>query len=387
MLGLSLNTLGALALSQLSFTCFFFFVYHRQQLIGRLLALYSFSLAAYLLAQMAGPESNAALFYALNRIATVAPAALWLLALYLFVDNPKVSTPVWAVMIAYVVLRGIGALIGVGDTPFMEGIYVIGYVLPQLAMLGFSVHAVYLAIQDIGNDLVESRRRVRVPFVISMGVLVSAILMRGFATAVQHYSPATAITSNAIPLEYLFFYVFLISLAFNVSTTGLRSGALQVIVLPPEQQLRHLSPVPNGSVKVDNPALVEKIFDVLKREQLYAHTGLTIGDLAKRLSMQEYRLRRVINKQLGYRNFNQLLNAFRIEEACRRLENPAEQREQIASIAYDVGYSALSSFNKAFKDIHQLTPTQYRDAAAQDTALQGDADAAISRGYARTGRS
>ena len=48
-------------------------------------------------------------------------------------------------------------------------------------------------------------------------------------------------------------------------------------------------------------------------------------------------------------------------------EATAHHREQIANIAYDVGYSALSSFNKAFKDIHNLTPTQYRNAALQNS--------------------
>ncbi len=364
MLGFSLNSLGAMALSQLGFTCLFFLIYHRKQIIGRLLALYSFCLSTYVLSQIIGSADYPVLYYILNRLATVAPAALWLLALFLFVDEPKVSKPILATMVAYIVLRGVGALLGVGHTPFLEVVYFVCYVIPQFAMLGFCMHAVYLAIQDLGNDLVESRRKVRVPFVIAMGLLVSAILVRGFATAVQYYWGTPSYQITTLSVEFLFFYVFIISLAFNLSSTRLQNEALQVIVLPPEQQ-RHLSPVPAGKGRSENQAVIEKMLDVLKQEKLYARPGLTIGELAKRLSIQEYRLRRVINKQLGYRNFNQFLNEFRIEEACRRLSLAADHREQIANIAYDVGYSALSSFNKAFKDIHHLTPTQYREAALQ----------------------
>ncbi|MCB1665180.1 MAG: AraC family transcriptional regulator [Pseudomonadales bacterium] len=364
MLGLSLNTLGALALSQLAFTCVFFFVYHRQQIIGRLLTLYSACFSAYVLAQMVGSD-NPVLYYFLHRIATIAPAALWLLALYLFVDNPRVSKPIWGVMVFYVVIRGIGAYFGVGDSPDLEMLYVVSYIIPQFIMLGFCIHAIYLAMQNLRNDLVESRRRVRVPFVVAMGLMVIMVLLRGFATAVDHYALSAVIPQ--IPLHYLFFYIFLILLTFNICSSRLRDEALQLIVLPPEQQKRYLSAVPSALIKVDNPALVEKIFKVLNEEKLYARPGLTIGELAQRLSIQEYRLRRVINKQLGYRNFNQFLNEFRIEEACRRLTTTAHHREQIANIAYDVGYSALSSFNKAFKDIHNLTPTQYRNAALQNS--------------------
>ncbi|MCB1648046.1 MAG: AraC family transcriptional regulator [Pseudomonadales bacterium] len=368
MLGLSLNTLGALAISQLAFTGVFFFVYHRQQVIGRLLALYSISFSAYVLAQMVGPDSPV-LYYLLNRISTIAPAALWLLALYLFVDNPRVSRPIWALMGSYVLMRALGAYFGTGDTLFLQGLYVVGYVIPQFVMLAFCTHAIYLAMQDLRNDLVESRHRVRVPFVIAMGLLVTMVLMRGFATALEYYSLPAMIPQ--VPLPYLFFYIALIAFAFNICSTRLRNEAIQVIVLQGEQQKRHLSAVPSTTINVDNPALVNKIFEALDKDKLYTRPGLTIGELAERLSVQEYRLRRVINKQLGYRNFNQFLNEFRIKEACRRLISTEDHREQIANIAYDVGYSALSSFNKAFKDIHNLTPTQYRDAALQEVAGYG----------------
>lgn len=288
---------------------------------------------------------------------------------YGYVDNPRVSKPIWALIAFYIVLRAVGAAIGTGDTPSFEALYLVCYVIPQLIMMGFCFHAVYLAIQDIGNDLVESRRRVRVPFVIAMGLLVVAILIRGIIIAFEHYVDILGIHISPMHNELLFFYMFLITMVFNISCMRLQSDALQVIILPPERQPLHLKPVPNVSVKIDNPALVNRIYDVLKQEKLYTRTGLTIGDLAKRLSLQEYRLRRVINKQLGYRNFNQFMNELRIEEACRRLAEPSEQREQIAKIAYDVGYFALSSFNKAFKDIRNLTPTQYRDSIQQEAAV------------------
>lgn len=363
MLSMSLNTVGALAISQLSFMCLFFLIYHRQQLIGRLLAFYSFCLFCYVATHFIDGNVYPVLDYLLMRIATMGPAALWLLALYLFVDNARVSKPVIALMAFYLTIRGIGAYIGTGDTPPLEALYLISYVLPQIIMMGFCGHAVYLAIQDLSNDLVESRRRMRVPFVVAMGMLVTAILVRGFVVAFHHYAYLLPFPITPMPVELLFFYMFLITLVFNITSMRLQSDALQVIRLPREQLQSHLSPVPNAVQKVDNPALVQKVYEVLKQEKLYTRTGLTIGELAKRLTIQEYRLRRLINKQLGYRNFNQFLNEFRIQEACKRLALPSDHREQIANIAFDVGYSALSSFNKAFKDIMKITPTQYRDAA------------------------
>ena len=317
--------------------CLFFLIYHHHQLIGRLLALYSFCLACYVLTSYIDSSIYPVADYIAMRIAVMGPAALWLLAFYLFVDNAKLPKTALGIMLSYMLLRAYGAWIGTGDSASFEAIYLLCYVVPQIIMMGFCGHAVYLAIQDLGNDLVESRRRVRVPFVVAMGMLVTAILVRGFVVAYQHYADQLSITITPMSVELLFFYMFLITLVFNITSMRLQSDALQVILLPREQQTRLLRPVPNVHNKVENPALVQKIYEVLKQEKLYARPGLTIGELAKRLAIQEYRLRRLINN------------------------------EQIANIAFDVGYSALSSFNKSFKDLMKVTPTQYRDAALQES--------------------
>ena len=66
----------------------------------------------------------------------------------------------------------------------------------------------------------------------------------------------------------------------------------------------------------------------------------------------------MINQKLGYRNFNDYINQLRIAEAGARLI--AEPDTPILNIALDVGYRTLSSFNRAFKEILEQTPTAYR---------------------------
>ena len=376
MFGLSLNAISVLAISQLAFISLFFAAYHRRHVIGQLLTLYSVCLICHVLSNLPDTHLNLPLQYFFYRMATLAPAALWLLSRFLFVDNARVPAAAWILMAVYMGLRAWGSFAS-SATPAANLAYFIYYVIPQLIMLGFSVHAVFMAFQGLSNDLVESRRKLRVTCTVAMGIFVAAVLVNGFIRAGIYYASLYSIELVAIPNEWLFFYLFLITLAFNLTVMRLHGEALQVIVLPQEQGMQlsavpHLTPVPSTERRVDNPALVERIFEVLKKERLYSRPGLTIGELAERLSIQEYRLRRVINKQLGYRNFNQFLNAFRIEEACNRLALPFEQREPIANIAFDVGYSALSSFNKAFKDLHNLTPTQYRDAANVGAGLARD---------------
>ncbi len=60
------------------------------------------------------------------------------------------------------------------------------------------------------------------------------------------------------------------------------------------------------------------------------------------------------------RLFNQFLNKHRIQDACKQLVAPKTQHLPILSIALDVGFRSLSSFNKTFKEQMDKTPTEFR---------------------------
>ncbi|MBW3096379.1 helix-turn-helix domain-containing protein [Pseudohoeflea coraliihabitans] len=96
---------------------------------------------------------------------------------------------------------------------------------------------------------------------------------------------------------------------------------------------------------------------------LYLEPGLTIGGLGERLEIPEHRLRRLINKGLGYRNFSAFVNDYRINEAKRRLADPQEAREQIVQHAFRLGYASLAPFNRAFRERVGISPREFREQA------------------------
>ena len=93
--------------------------------------------------------------------------------------------------------------------------------------------------------------------------------------------------------------------------------------------------------------------------------GLTIGEVARRLDEPEHRLRRLINRRLGHRNFADFVNSFRIAAAKSRLADPGEARTTVATIAFDLGYGSLGPFNRAFRAATGATPTEWRRQALQ----------------------
>ena len=107
---------------------------------------------------------------------------------------------------------------------------------------------------------------------------------------------------------------------------------------------------------------VERLRSLLEEEKVYREPGLSLADLALQVGLPEYRLRRLIHERLGYRNFNVFLHTYRIREACARLRDSAERRTPILTIALSVGYQSVNTFNRGFRDVMGVTPSEYRGA-------------------------
>lgn len=103
----------------------------------------------------------------------------------------------------------------------------------------------------------------------------------------------------------------------------------------------------------DTSALQQAITDGLYRQE-----GLTLSAFARTIRMPDYKVRQLINEQMGFRNFPDFINHYRLVDACQRLkENP---EEPITVIALDMGFRSVSSFNRVFKEHLKTTPSQYR---------------------------
>ena len=101
-------------------------------------------------------------------------------------------------------------------------------------------------------------------------------------------------------------------------------------------------------------------FSFMIEEHAYRSEGLTVASLATRLDMGEAALRDLINQELGYRNFNDFLHHHRLQEAAARLGDPAEANLPILTIALDTGFGSITPFNRAFREVYALTPSEYR---------------------------
>ena len=110
-------------------------------------------------------------------------------------------------------------------------------------------------------------------------------------------------------------------------------------------------------------AEIEQVFADLKKlvteEELYKNAGLSLGMLSKRLKVSPQKISMAINSSYGA-NFNGFINHYRVQQAQELMAQEKFKNHTIASIAYEVGFNSLTSFNTAFKKETGTTPSVYR---------------------------
>lgn len=345
-----------LAISQLIILSCCVFLGFRRHLPGQLLVLFCLCLIAYILTFLI---DHPVLTLLLHRFATASPAVLWLLAVTLFVDSGKVSITVIGIMVLYMVVRAVRAVLLYAGYDFDVVTYWLIYMVPQLVMLGFALHAIYLGFAGHEDDLVEERRRLRIPFVIYMGILGAIIICSGFIILPLGDTPITA-TLILSDVFHAFFavYAFFITLKLNLIILVLHPDAAALLMGSTKISIGTAASVRN--IRRPDLKVIARIRKLMEEERMYQQTGLTISSLAEVLAVPEHRLRKVINQQMHFRNFNQFLNSYRVGDASTLLQ---ETDKPIANIALDVGYRSLSSFNKVFKEIYGVPPREYRQQA------------------------
>ncbi len=107
---------------------------------------------------------------------------------------------------------------------------------------------------------------------------------------------------------------------------------------------------------------VKRLFTVMENERPYTDGKLTLPKLAKRMSISSHHLSQILNERVK-QNFFDFVNSYRIEEAKRKLVEPATKHYSILGIAEEVGFNSKSAFNNAFKKHTNMTPTEFKNAS------------------------
>lgn len=208
----------------------------------------------------------------------------------------------------------------------------------NLIVLGFIALAVVQTIASWSADLVERRRRVRV------FIVCAAALYGGLNAVLQIFVAGSDVGDFANTINAGVLACIVAAIAYAM----LRVDGTDLFPVAAETAPAIVFSQPAADDTADQK-LIDALMRLMADERIYRHENITIGVLAGRPKIPEYRLRRLINQRLGYRNFNVFLNNHRIEEAKAALADPAQAEVPVITIAMDAGFQSLGPFNRAFK--------------------------------------
>ncbi|THV62444.1 helix-turn-helix domain-containing protein [Chryseobacterium candidae] len=104
--------------------------------------------------------------------------------------------------------------------------------------------------------------------------------------------------------------------------------------------------------------LFEKIESVMREKQLYKDVNFNISKLSAEIEINSSYISKSIRAK-GYPNFNNYLNMHRIECVKRLLKENDLEKVTLMYIYTDAGFSNQSTFNRVFKQMENITPSEY----------------------------
>lgn len=149
----------------------------------------------------------------------------------------------------------------------------------------------------------------------------------------------------------LLLMILLVAIAGFDALSSIREDFPKIVALEPAKE----SPE-QRDWKAESQSLHQQVQD----EQWYLEPRLTIRDVATRRATNETYVSRTLNKGRGV-TFNAFVNGLRVDHARKILSS---SEESLIQVAFASGFNSKATFNRVFKDLTGVTPSEYRRSKA-----------------------
>ncbi|MBX7540947.1 AraC family transcriptional regulator [Qipengyuania sphaerica] len=296
--------------------------------------------SAYLLNSSPLIERSMAVQPWVDLVSLLTPFWTWIFARRLFESEPPARWA-WVYIAIYV---GSWFLSNFVPSTGLTGFYII-----HVTSLALIADLARVALRGRDDDLIEKRRMIRLWLPLLVGAQAGGILL------IELYIGSGRVD----PLVQLVNAVLILALTLFAGLVLLETDRQLLVESVRAQPMRgEEGPILSPSEKVLKGKLEQAMAD-----GYYRTPGLGITGLAEHLETPEHRLRALVNQRLGYRNFSAFLNRHRIAEAREALADPAKVDLPVLTIAMDLGYNSLPTFNRAFRAETGTNPTDFRRTA------------------------
>jgi AraC-like DNA-binding protein len=174
-----------------------------------------------------------------------------------------------------------------------------------------------------------------------------------------------------IQLRYVIITV-VVAWTFALGYYGVRrTSFFNTFPVDPEnmQQTDHAQAVKYEKTKLkdeDARTYGNRLLHVMETEKPYLNSKLTIAQLANAVQIPAHHLSQLINDRYNA-NFFEFVNAYRVEEVKARFVDPGYKNLTLLGIALESGFNSKASFNRIFKQVTGMTPSEYIKSADRST--------------------
>ncbi len=108
----------------------------------------------------------------------------------------------------------------------------------------------------------------------------------------------------------------------------------------------------------------QRIIQAVEVDQLYLDADLSLAKLSNYTGLGQKQISAILNQHL-HSNFNEFVNRYRVRAMEVRIRSEDFTQLSIAGIATECGFKSVATFQRCFKQVTGLTPSQYRRNSAQ----------------------
>lgn len=151
-------------------------------------------------------------------------------------------------------------------------------------------------------------------------------------------------------------------LVFYLGYHGLRQATVYVGAADSSPTVTASEEVPryqrSGLSSEETEAYKTRLLAIMKVDQPYLESSLTIRDLAGSMGLSEHNTSEVINVGFG-QTFYELINGYRVEEFKQRAMRSESEGHTLLALALQCGFNSKSSFNRIFRQHTGMTPSAF----------------------------
>jgi AraC-like DNA-binding protein len=164
-----------------------------------------------------------------------------------------------------------------------------------------------------------------------------------------------------VVLALYFLMLILVYLTLWIGLEGLRRGNFIFVKHEEEKaENKNFSRLTADEIQ----SQVEMINKLMELKKIYLNENLSLREFALHLQADPNLVSFILNNHLGG-SFYDFVNRYRIEEVKKKLNNPEYKHLSLLGIALESGFNSKTTFNRVFKQVVGITPTEFQKKTAK----------------------